>query len=257
MRHLGIAAALVVVLVAPAGADPIRESFPLRYVPATEFAQMLRPVDPVSGSGGLGSPAFVPKGLAAWTVDAVRNALVVVGEPAAIEQVRQYVRLIDVPPAEVELHFEVLRFEPAKLTEILAGRAAGEPHPDRVLRGADLLSAEMIGSLRKGATGIVLASQMAGSNNRPVHLQWERGAESVTAIVELTPRVNGDRSVTLLSGNPSSRRAVGAPTGKPVQNEALGLTVHRLNRGDVLGLTTNRPNELLLIRVEKVTTGGK
>ncbi len=182
-------------LALPAAAAERTETFRLRYLPVTEADRIFfQPRDSAAGGlgGGLGGAALVPEGLAAWSVDARAGTVTVTGTEQALGQVRDLLRLLDVPLARVRLSLRVLEVGPEALREL--GLQAMAQH-ELAVRTA-LLEPDAAARLAGQAKRTLAAAEPASSNNLPVRLRWT-AAPGRSGAADVTPRVNGDGTVTL------------------------------------------------------------
>lgn len=194
MRLLSLTCCLL--LVAPAFAADRTETIPLRFVRAAEVERMLLPEERPAGGGGLGgSKGLAPEGLVAWTANDAKNALTVTGSPQAIDALKKIVRLIDIPARQIHLEVRVLRLDAAgrkQLDELLP--PVKFPHPET------LRSAALVGKQIEQVTGgakVLAAAELPTANQHPFHVRWTEAAGEPAKHLALTPRLNGDGSLTL------------------------------------------------------------
>jgi hypothetical protein len=166
-------------LAAPVHAADLTESIHLSYLSASDAEQLLL------RSGTKQQPLF-PVGLHAWTIDGQANSLVFTGEPTAIDQMRRIIRLIDVPPRKIRLHVRVLKPDAALDPLKARGKEAAGLVALGVTEEADRAVIEK--------TALVSDLHLAASTHAVLHLRPSGALQPLG----LTPRINGDNSVTFV-----------------------------------------------------------
>lgn len=211
MRTLSALLLLTASLIAfPAPAADRTETIPLKFLSAPELEQWLtlsssfgryvgsyRGIsyqEPKPDADGKRAASMIPEGIDAWVADARKNTLTLTGSREAREQLKQVVRLLDVPARQVRVSVRLLKLEPAQVAELQA-------RPNRVTTGdvtyLPRLDAEDRKSLESRAT--VLTTTLNVANNRTIFLQIPADAGQPLRQAALTPRVNGDGSVTVIA----------------------------------------------------------
>ena len=215
-------------LALPAYAADRTEQIRFRYASAVEVERIFEPTSLAPpGTGGLGGVrALIPPGISAWTVDAQRNILSVTGEPEAIESLKNIVRLLDVPARQIRLEVRQLNLDDGVIRRLMArlrplgGDAVVDGQPAEVaamLEGEELREVETKGA-RPSINAVV-------SNNRPLRVRWAKEGNLPTVAMRVTPRLNGDSSVTLFM------QSEAAPPAVQGDAPALVLAVRRLAVG--------------------------
>jgi hypothetical protein len=201
-----LAASLSAVPVLAAGRT---EVIRLTFLPAAELDQFLTaaPADPQYGfGGGLGSPRaskgiddkdrpdLIPKGIAAWAVDARKNAVSVTGSDEAIGQFKKIVRLLDVPARQIRIAARMVELDPA---EVAALRARPETQVGEGVTLTTLTRSE--DRKRLEALPALFSTTLQISNNRVLHMRVPSVAGEDSRRASLVPRVNGDSSLTIIA----------------------------------------------------------
>jgi len=208
-------------LAVPAAAADRTEQIRLQYLQVSEVESLLTPpaergpefalrqttnngqvvvpsLPSIPGRGMLiAGTHLVPDGITAWTADPRKNVLVVSGEPAAIERLRTIIKLVDVAPTQVRLSVRLLKLDAAALQELGVEQLAFD--------GADgSLGHLVVAVLDKGrADGIAKlpttsSVEMVTDNNRALYVRWPRADQPDATLASIVPRINGDKSVTLM-----------------------------------------------------------
>jgi hypothetical protein len=256
MRPLIPTLALTVLsTVAVAAADSRTEVIPLRFVAASDVDRMVFPAEPAGGFGnpgplpsvrGLGFSEVIPKGVAAWSIDPRTNRITVVGSQEGIREVKNLVRLLDIPPRQVRLTVRQFSTDEAllqKLAELDKAQAPiGVPRPEPL--SASILRGELPAALRERVTERV---SLTTPNNIPAYVRGEE-AGSMRTQIRVVPRVNGDGTVTtfvrLARTEPGDRRP------NKVTADLTGL--RRLSVGETLLLLTEGSKTGLAVTVEEL-----
>jgi hypothetical protein len=221
-----------------ASTDTRTEAILLRYVSAADLERML------VGSEVPGKPVVPLPGVLALTTDARRNALVVVGSEAGIQEVQRLARIVDVPASSVRLSVWVLRpddvfFQRIKPRfEVLRSAPPAEPgarKTEQIVASLDPQQAAEIAALP--ATGHF---ETGVANNRPLRVRWSWTDAAPETLAVLIPRVNGDGTVTFYL-SPTGTKSIA--TGKPSADPTIELrgpmwtgpfAIRRIARGQAL-----------------------
>lgn len=211
MRKLSTLLFFAATLVAiPAHAADRTEIIPLAFISAPELDTFLTGGDhrvqydsgkgtqvAAQGTGGLGGKSaqnLIPKGISAWAADARKNTLSVTGSDEAIDQLKQIVRLLDIPARQVRMT--------VRLVELDAVTAAAlRKHPEVVDRDgvATVMLAKAEDRKLLNARPVVFSTELNVSNNRMLHLRIPGAAAEEAQSASLIPRVNGDGSITVIA----------------------------------------------------------
>jgi len=212
MRLLLILTACCAVALGPARSDghEFRE-FPLRHNSASDFEETLlrsaaRAADPL------------PRGLTGWTVDPDRNMVFAQGTPEALEGLERLIRLFDVAPTRVTFRITPIPADPAGLGA-LTPLDEREDGPRLLPLGEDAAALRFRQAVPLGPTW-----ELAVVNNRPLYLRDPAGPRAA-----LLPRVNGDRTITLMGIRPGA-----SPTARPDGLPGSLATIRRVASGDLL-----------------------
>lgn len=179
------------------------ERIPLRFVSAAEAVQIILPPPMKEGEGGLGPrPArgAVPAGVVALASDAQGTALVATGSRAGLADLRNLVRLFDVPPRPVRLSVTAL-IPDANLREelkvdLVETDARGEASGKALAAGVDVKHSGRLVAEARRRKGVLMETVLDTANNRLAHFLVP-GVEGQEAQLSIQPRVNGDGSITL------------------------------------------------------------
>jgi hypothetical protein len=169
----------------------------IRYASASELGKVL-------GVGG----GMRPDGIDAIWALPERNSLVVRAAPAAIEQLREILAILDQPSRRVEVAVQLL-VVPAGAESAEAGMDWPAPDPRRpnVTRWITGRFGEVLGALKKRGEVKTLdpvqRTPLVANSNRTLTVWFSdppRGVadpKAIAAGVEVTPRVNADDTVTV------------------------------------------------------------
>lgn len=134
-------------------------------------------------------------GLVAFTADEEHNTLTVVGDEEALGEVRSILRFVDIPATQLRLAVRTLAAGEAavKATEAngqqLTGSLSAAP-----LKWVAVAEGKAAAAL--AAAPATTEFELAAVNNRSVRLQWAADGKKQWPGSSLTPRINGDGSVT-------------------------------------------------------------
>lgn len=220
----------------------ITETIPLVFVPAAEVEQVLIG-QPGSRDGKPSSQALLPPTLRGLSVDPSRNSLTLVGDRAGIDAVKGIIRLLDVPARRLNIELRFVR---------LPGGADAQGPAWRPVEDEELRDLE--------ARPTVQVWTMPAVNNHAVTFRVPVGQDNLK---QLTPRLNGDGTITLIVGR--ARAAEKPATDRPaktlddldlqpapmngVSTNLRGLlALRRVSNGSVMGVAFPRGGVALLIR---------
>ena len=179
------------------------ERIPLRFVTVAEAEGIFAPPKLQEGQGGLGPGAALgalPAGVVAIASDAAGKGLIVTGSRKGLEDLRQIVRLLDIPARPVRLTVKALTPDASLREELKSevvpttfrGGATGQVLIVEV--GVKQLDG-LVEKARK-RNGVLLETVLDTANNRRAHLFVPRAGAEPRKFT-LLPRVNGDSSITL------------------------------------------------------------
>jgi hypothetical protein len=211
----------------PAPEKPATETIRLTFISASDLERMMDAAPQAPGTGGLGgSNAFpMPRDVTAWAVDVEHNSLSVTGTPEAIRELTGIVRLLDVPATRVRVVARVLRVT-------AADRAFIDPEGALLPPGAELrpdeapskmLSTEQAGLMAQKP--MLAVTDMVVLSSRSLRIRWTGPGGTAGAAV-VTPRVNGDQSIT--TGARFAERETRRPTTSS-KTEFSGGVILRAN----------------------------
>lgn len=211
MRKLSTLLFFAATLVAlPAHAADRTEVIPLAFISApeldmfltgggfrVEYASGLGGQVTARGMGGLGgksAPDMIPKAISAWAVDARKNTLSVTGSDEAIGQLKQIVRLLDIPARQVRMRVHLVQLD-------AAAAAALQVRPEVLDRDGMVTLTLTKAEDRKllEARSALLSTDLNVTNNRMLYLRVPGAAAEEARSASLIPRVNGDGSITVIA----------------------------------------------------------
>jgi len=199
---------LVAGLAGAAHAEDQTRTITFRHAAAAEVARMM-------DSGSLsqnGAPLEALSRVRAWSVDVERNELVLIGEPDAMLELERVARLLDVAPSTVRLQIERVAVLPADLQRaVRTGRLGLREDGGFASLAALTLSDEQRASITPSEPIVLTTSDRTAVRVRA-------GANAPRDRLHLTPRVNGDRSVTLAGVVTGSLRL---PPGEGIGSDTL------------------------------------
>jgi hypothetical protein len=246
-----------------AAPPPTAEVIPIRYRSAVEVERILvssatqRPDRPPHGRMlgqfdiGLvpaadGRPLRVFDGLIALTADEEHNTLTVVGDAETVEEVRSVIRFLDIPTTKILID---VRTVPASDAAVQATEAGSlkftEMVPETTLRWVAVPGEKEAAAL--AATPAATRFLLETPNNHPVRLRWSGQAKADWPGTTLTPRINGDGSVTVFIG-------VGqAPPLTESGGERNSLYVlRRIRPGQTIVVVPGSADEALVVTVREL-----
>jgi hypothetical protein len=211
----------LICLALPAAAADRSEQIRLQYIQVSELENLFTPpaergpdlVTRLAGiSSGYAVPDYprqpgrgillpgtqlVPEGITAWTVDPRKNVLNVSGTPEAVARLKSIIRLVDIESTQARLSVRMLNLSEATLKELVPGEVTLD-HPDGTLGHLTVavLDAEQLSKVAKLPAESTV--EMTTYNNRPLYVRWPRADEPVASLAAVVPRINGDRTVTLM-----------------------------------------------------------
>jgi Bacterial type II/III secretion system short domain len=242
MRAIWICLLLLVVM--PVRAEEKSEVIPLRYLPAVEMERYLMPRD---GPFTLQVP--LPMGLLAWTVDARQNTLTVAGSPAAIQELKEIIRLLDVPPLHLQLLVRRFRTDAAAIAALNlppgAAPAAGAPSPPRAV----VLSPGHFAGIETRQP--VEAATLDTMNYCPVRISQTGPQQQPSSLVTVVPHVNEDKTVTLMV---SMSEAAKKPGAAAIALPSPVIAMARVPEGGAVLLIDADSEAVLLVRVHAILT---
>jgi hypothetical protein len=180
----------------------------------------------------------MPPGIVALAADSAGGSLVISGEEAAINQVKSLIRILDVPPTRVAVSLYLLRVDAAALAGLPPLDQPPNGEAPRVRVGS--LGPQPLATLLQRAA-VVDHLELTTGNNRPVRLFWR--PSPAWQPVSVTPRVNGDGSITTLV----PFRLTGTAEGKPVSEDVTAL--RRLSGSQALVAVSEVPGLAIVIRM--------
>jgi hypothetical protein len=229
---------------APAPAD-VTETVRLTFVAAGDVERLLhgsQPPSPRAEQGGLIAP-----NIHAWSMDTRHNALTFTGSREGIDVVKSIIRLLDVPARGISV---AVRFVPLPGGADPAGPAA-KPVDEKEVAALEKQPA-------------VQAWTMPSTNNLPIRFLWPASKED--QVLSITPRINGDGSVTLIIGpatRPTSQSDIAGsdkvtkledlkpvPSSNPglVTNPGSGYSVRRVSSGQATAIAFPHRGYVMWIR---------
>lgn len=130
----------------------------------------------------------IPRGIQALSVLQNRNAIVVTGDAAGLAEVRDLVRLLDIPTREIRFQARAVRLDAD------TARRFTPANP-----GADVLNAIDQQVLQHATEGraAVLAMDCLMENGGGLHLNLPADGRGASGLVTVMARINGDNSLTL------------------------------------------------------------
>jgi len=246
-------AALALAASFPAAAADRTESISLKYVSPTELETVLlgnatlRLGPGALRNGGLGGGGFgsglgggglggggtkVPRGITALTANDRDRVLTVSGSEEAIVQVKNLVRLVDIPPRQIQVTVRGLELKPAPLPDDVLNLGNSE------IKVTAPLSPEQLAAVEGRVRASVLTVDITCSNNRPVRLFWPK--KDPLQLTEVIPRVNGDGTVTLFM--PMQART----DGKEPEERSL-FALRRIRSGETVLLALEGSTKAVLL----------
>jgi hypothetical protein len=165
------------------------------FIPAGDLERFLTQPDAADQLGLRGkSRDLLPKGITGWAVDVTRNTFSVSGSDEDIEQLKRIIRLIDIPPRRVKVTARLLQLSEAEAAVV-------RNHPD-ALKSDQIITLPLLKEADRTAyqakRALVQAS-LTVSNNRPAHLRFPATGGADAGVMSVTPRVNGDGTVTVIT----------------------------------------------------------
>ena len=232
-------AALALAASFPAAAADRTESISLKYVSPTELETVLlgnatlRLGPGALRNGGLGGGGTkVPRGITALTANDRDRVLTVSGSEEAIVQVKNLVRLVDIPPRQIQVTVRGLELKPAPLPDDVLNLGNSE------IKVTAPLSPEQLAAVEGRVRASVLTVDITCSNNRPVRLFWPK--KDPLQLTEVIPRVNGDGTVTLFM--PMQART----DGKEPEERSL-FALRRIRSGETVLLALEGSTKAVLL----------
>jgi hypothetical protein len=214
MKHSLVLALSLSLAAAPAALalETRTERISLRYLSANEAEQLLLPAPSPDGKGGVGERSVLPSGIVALAQDPQTASLTVSGTAEALDELKQIVRLIDVP--RKRLRWTVTALKPDGVLKA----AAAKPETDSV-------EIERLAREAEKRGGMLFRTELDGANGRAVRLFTQEA--QCQRNLTLQGRVNGDRSITVMLSPsvekdltarriPSGGSALFAPEGSAV-----------------------------------------
>jgi hypothetical protein len=188
---------------------------------------------PRPGEGGLGGTAvaLIPPGLTSWTADTIHNTLVVTGPKDAVARLKDVIRLLDVPARAVKLEVRTMH----KTAPLGDGGAAAAPAGSGLIEVRTVPAAEVEGIPASDLLGQPLPATVLNNHTLMFRLPGREGS----APLEITPRVNGDGTITLLLGQAGRKpfavrrveRGRAMVSGLPGSQELVAITVRAVRDG--------------------------
>jgi hypothetical protein len=228
------------------------ETIQLIHFPAGKLATVgvLEREDLIGGLIDGRTRILLPDGIAAWTVDDSRNTVTLTGTDKAIQEFKNIVRLVDVPPAQIQVAVRVLQVQPADLADVrfdlIHNSVVSEDgrHSDRTPEGlaTGILDEKQAAAL--AARPATFATDVAVVNNGTLRLRVPRAGQPPAFSV--TPRLNGDGTITLLMPFGEVK-----PAETPGQYEGL-FALHRLYVGQTILVFLKPPGLAVLVTVREV-----
>jgi hypothetical protein len=193
-------------LTLPALAAEKSESIPLSFVSPAEVIEILNEpgrnraiwLEAFQADLATFRPSLIPSGVSAWAADSDRRALSVTGTEEGIAQLKQILRLLDIPRRRLKVVARAVQLTAPE-------REALRADPDIVLTDAvaTLPATDKHKKLLEGR-GSVVSAEVVVVNNGSAYVRIPQVEDRRARVVALTPRVNGDASVTLfLRGLPN------------------------------------------------------
>jgi len=219
------------------------EIIPLKYYPAVKFEQSLVssrvvPTQSLEIQGLDFTPkarnrssassvpgVSIPRGIQAVSVLQNKNAIVVTGDAAGLAEIRNLVRLLDIPAKEIRLQARAVRLDAE------TARRFTPANP-----GVDVLNAIDQQALQQAITGraAVLAMNSLMENGGGLHLNLPADGQGASGLVTVTARIHGDNTLTLL-----------------IAREGEQALVRRVRSGEVLAAPLpGDPQTVIVLRPE-------
>jgi hypothetical protein len=216
-----ICLALTLAAVPSAAAEYRTEVIPLRYFQVSQFQEVVA-APTFRGERRLPlKDALLPKGIIAWAADTRANSLAVTGTAEGLNSVKQVLRLLDIPPRQIRISVSTPRLDEGLLKELQQTTA-----PDEDGLWAIPLTDAAHQARVKAAPGGPSAS-LVTSNNAPMRMRI-RGEDG--PFVSLTPRLNGDNTITFAAPGEDFGKAAGGllvlrrvPSGLPLLVTGKGV----------------------------------
>jgi len=137
---------------------------------------------------------LLPEGITALTADATENTLSVAGSDDAIKALVRIVRLLDIAPQRVRLSVRAVQMDAAAMRVLPAREAEGDGQPGLVMELDDPQAAAVLARSPRTFAD----TSMACRNNTPLRMFWARAGSPTGDQAQITPRLNGDRSITVI-----------------------------------------------------------
>lgn len=222
---------------------------------------------PVSGQATTyplrGAAGIIPRGISAWTVDLGERGLHVTGTRDGISELKKLIRLVDIPAERVRL--SVLQVD-MKDPELHRWRSAlgesGEGTFARMtLDDAGRVQVVSVTSQGQGAfAGMVTAQQVKElerlparsrvtapvANTRQLRIRQGEAGDANVSLFSIQPRINGDRTVTLLVGEQLQQKSPVDPLA------AQTVLLRRLEVGQGLLRIPKHAGTAILVVVQRV-----
>jgi hypothetical protein len=192
-----------------------------------------------------GGRGLVPPGITAWSVDPAGNALQVTGDAAAIESLKKIVRLVDIPPARIRLTVRVMDLDTAAWKALNWDTGANDVKEDPFTARVGVVPGEMPEALENSPALSVITMTVA--NNSPMHFQAPAAGDRPAVSASITPRLNGDGTVTLFV--PAAALNAGG--------RAEVFALRRISPGQSVIVAPAAGRRTLVITVRKVETRQK
>jgi hypothetical protein len=194
MRVLALSLAL---LALPAAAADRTEEIRLQYISAGDLMTFLLPRPAHEQGGGLGGPdrprGLVPVGIAGLATPSA-GVLSASGSEEAIQQLRNIIRLVDIPRRRIRLSVRLIEPQPEELNRIVKDVAVGKADGSAVKVG--VLDEDGRNRILARAQKTLLQADLVCANGATARLLWPEDPSNA-AFPALTPRVNGDGTITL------------------------------------------------------------
>jgi hypothetical protein len=160
------------------------------------------PADAISEAGMFDR---FPPGLTSWILEEATNSVTLTGSPEAVAEIKKRFGLLDVPVWLVRMKMDVLSVDERTLRAAgFAAELEGSANSQFFTAGGTDANVRAE-ALLKGSLPLSSASAST-PNNQPLHHYWS--AQDQKGLTTVTPRVNGDGSISL-SASMLLRQAAG------------------------------------------------
>lgn len=141
-----------------------------------------------------GAAEGIPRGVSAWTVDLGERGLHVTGTRDGIAELKKMIRLVDIPTVRIRLSVRQIDLQEAELFRWRS--ALAEAQGGGAFAG--LVTAQQVRELERLPARSRVTSPVA--NTRTLRIRHGEAGDTSVLLFSIQPRMNGDRTVTLLVG---------------------------------------------------------